>query len=57
MCPSVDSKSIQQRMHAWNSFSTLLRLRKRHLHEPAGFMRVNGVIGRLLGLVDMDEDW
>ena len=45
MCPGVDSKGIQQRMHAGNSFSTLLRLRKWYVHEPEGFMRVKGVLG------------
>ena len=47
---------IQQRVHAWNGFSTLLRLRKWHLHEAEGWTEGKGGYGRLLGLVDMHKD-
>ena len=56
MCPSVDSKGIQQRVHARNGFSTLLRLRKWHLHEAEGWTEGKGGYGRLLDLVDTHKD-
>ena len=49
MCPSVDSKGIQQRMRAWNGFSTLLRLRKWHLHAPEGWTEGKGGYGEIVG--------
>lgn len=49
MCPSVDSKGIQQRMRAWNGFSTLLRLRKWHLHEPEGWTEGKGGYWEIVG--------